>query len=335
MSDTKIEEVKEDVNELKKPTEETKIGDVGTEQAGPPEAGDAPTSGAGEDPAAGVHPAEGNPASVAGAEPAAGTGTSPVGTNVKQKAPLKNHDRVNKRIIPPVNKYERSNWNQSSKIIEVNADAFNSDKDSDYMSDEDDNGYNYNGLRPVGLGRGITRASHRDRACFTMMSSSSRICPSSNLDLYLKHVDRMVVLDNNYNALRKKATDLLEDFHKDFRRTKPEFLTDYMTDNRKKLYDVVTDAYEVIKTKLRSKTTKSYDEHEKLVAALEVVGAIIMMPGLLKVVDYKYGKNSCTSMLTDNFASKWTRNRISKITWPSDKNGLFFHFVKKSITRIG
>lgn len=237
----------------------------------------------------------------------------PVGGKDKRSKPQKKPEKKPRTEKVPKN-------NQYLKLSEDNLIS----EDSDYDSGDD-----------LTLSHSFSRRTtmcHRDRGSHQMMRLNSRICPWDNVPLYITHVDKMLALDDSMEEKRKEFQDNLTAFFKDFRRPCPAFTLDDSMGQNKKLYDVATDAYKIIRTKIKNKPNHA-DEYDNLVAALEIAGMIILMPGLLNMAQRNY-RTSTYSLHLDSFASKWTRNKVSKVIWPSEKPGLQFHFVKKSVIRI-
>jgi len=216
----------------------------------------------------------------------------------------------------------------ASKIKELNDHESEADlvSDVEVMQEPDHRGYQY----PY---RNLSSENHRDRYQeYIREEKISRICPEDNLDLYIKKIEEMLALDKVLTETTKKAMDVYDSLFNDFRKTPPSRRNH--NKERKRCYDIVVDAYRTIKARL-ARGTENCDEYERLVASLEVVGQIIFTPCLLNNTDMNYSGRSEVSLRTTSFTTKWTSNRVEKITWPDNNRGLCFHYVKRSVVKIG
>jgi hypothetical protein len=218
---------------------------------------------------------------------------------------------------------------QKIQNLKMDENFFSDDSDCDSVCDERRFRYDYRFRN-----QDCEMTCHRDRGSNFLVNLNSRICPKDDVSLYLDYVDKMVAMDNSLEEIRKKTQDHLASFYKDFRRPRPGFIQDSRTEQYKKLYDITTDAYKTIKTRIKNKGGMAAAEYEKLLAALEIIGTIIMMPSLLNLISTNYRGTTGQTLHLDSFASKWTRSRVSKVSWPTEKPGLHIHYVKRSVTRI-
>lgn len=162
----------------------------------------------------------------------------------------------------------------------------------------------------------------------------TRICPEINVKLYIKKVDEMLVIDNAFQELDKKACDLFDTICSDFKRGPVR--RNKACIEKKRFFEAVVDAYKNIKIRIE-KGPKDREDRDNLVAALEATGQIIITPQILNLVRCEYrreAKQEPFLRLTE-FASRWSCCKLDRIGWPLDRKGLSFHFVKRSFTFLG
>jgi len=222
--------------------------------------------------------------------------------------------------------------NVANRIEELKSQDYGSCTDDDY-DDYEPPGYNYRYNIPrYGSMDYRDRFSTRDGYHLgRFFENNSRICPDDNLELYLKRVDEMLELDKKLDSISKKTQDLYTSVLGEFRKSSPEKVSTFIDKGR--CFNSVTDAYNVIKSNFARGDGCTKQEYDRLVAALEVVGQIIFTPFVLNRArnDVK-GKSS---LEVGSFTSKSTRNRIEKISWSTERRGVQFHFVQRSILRMG
>jgi len=178
------------------------------------------------------------------------------------------------------------------------------------------------------------RASHRsrfeDNHAFGIIRDS-RIYPDRQFPLYIKRIDEMLVLDAAIQKLNKKASDLYGSICNEFRREAlpPSFGGLF----RKALFDSCIDAYKGVKNKLLKDEGNDYIDHERLLAALEATGQIILTPHLMKHLD-GFGRDDL-HLKTKHYTSPKTCEILEKLVWERDSNEIVFYFIERTNLRFG
>lgn len=94
------------------------------------------------------------------------------------------------------------------------------------------------------------------------------------------------------------------------------------------LLQSVINAYQAVRRKLVTKKSNNGTEYDNLLAALEIVGSLILDPEILEL-RYK-GYVRPFHIGTRYFISAWAHQRIERVSWMDDAPGLRFHLVERS-----
>lgn len=180
-------------------------------------------------------------------------------------------------------------------------------------------------------------SSHRSRFsrqhCNTYAWNHSTINPDRQYPLYIKRIDEVLALDESIQKLNKKALDLYDSLCREFRRDSPPADLGYI--QRQALFDCCIDAYKNIKNRLLNKDENHNCLHqERLLAALEATGQIILTPHLIKRLD-GHTRNENPSVKTSFFTSPKTSEILEKMTWDRQSGSIIFHFIERTNLHFG
>lgn len=170
--------------------------------------------------------------------------------------------------------------------------------------------------------------THRDRV--ELSKEKVNICPKANPGLYIELIEELLRLDEGLARHQDRIKDHLDFMAKTAGNPRR---CDSLSDKTKRFYITVVDTFHQIKKKLTF-ATKDKMEYDRLIAALEVVGTILMMPSILTTSNFQNDRIYEPTIMTEGITTAWTGNQISSVSWPPDDSGLTFHYVKRDKIRF-
>ena len=180
--------------------------------------------------------------------------------------------------------------------------------------------------------------SHRSRRA-SINSVYSRICPRKNVPVYIREINLILENDRKINHHQNMINESVHRIYSLFGAEKPA--KNHVNIVKERCYSQVIDAFNGISYQLRVFFSKnkvdaslSNPEFDHLVACLEVVGSIIMNPGILVLlIEDKTTPGCGLGVYTQHFVTAWTFNRVDYVAWPDDLNGLIFNSVRHTFVR--
>lgn len=163
-------------------------------------------------------------------------------------------------------------------------------------------------------------------------------CPKANYGAFIQQIDNLIHLRDERNICEEKIESAISRIRRGYG-SEQQTVSEYgypASPSKKGLYNQVVNAYFEIRRRLKKdRLIEEKPEFDQLIAALEIVGAIIMKPDILGCTQNGWFEHDeLQALYTRMFASEWTKKHIEKITWPSDGIGLFFHTVEEYKTRF-
>jgi predicted secreted protein len=168
--------------------------------------------------------------------------------------------------------------------------------------------------------RGFQAYSARNRCQF---------CPRTSYKRFMTQIDNIIRLSNMMDKIRDEMTESTNQVYRSYGTEPP--CTDEQYATRRKHYVQTIQAYHGICKALREPGVKNDPKFELLIASLEVVGCIILNPRLLSWISYGYQDQEFQFpfLETTIYTTQWTQDRIDKMSWCLDGNGVTMHTVKK------
>jgi len=159
--------------------------------------------------------------------------------------------------------------------------------------------------------------------------SSSQFCPRTNYKKFMIQIDNLIRLSRMLDTVRNEMDENTNQIYRSYGTEPPHADENYAV--RKRQYAQVIQAYQGICKLLREPGVKNNPQFETLIASLEVVGCIILNPRILGWVTYAYQdeEGRFPFIETYTYATQWTQDRVSKMSWCMDGNGVTMHTVKK------
>lgn len=156
-------------------------------------------------------------------------------------------------------------------------------------------------------------------------------CPKNDYKTFIAQVDELIRLEDKLFLMRNDVQSHVEKIYLYYKFRPPYFTSEYSEQQER--YCKVHSAYQEIRKQLLEEGADKKPSFDFMVACLEVVGAIIINPNLLSYVSYDDGMDMLPFLLTSSFTTRWTMDRIEKITW-TRAPGVTFFLVRKSKVRF-
>ncbi len=182
-------------------------------------------------------------------------------------------------------------------------------------------GYNGDGIE--------AKPDIRARKVF-LIDKGHRICPKLHYKMYMYQLDETLRLHDEITYANDRMANLISRIYR-YHGYEPPPISEKAAIKNKRYIQVVNAFHEIKKKLKKLKKPPEENEFNHLIAALEIVGTIIMVPDILNQTFARYGDEENEDYLwTDTFVTKWTNNLINKISWPMDQAGVWFHSMQRT-----
>jgi hypothetical protein len=153
-------------------------------------------------------------------------------------------------------------------------------------------------------------------------------CPKADYVNFMQQLDEVIKLDDRLSEIKDQTAELVTRIYKYYGWDSPKVDSSFTLKNKR--YQEVIRAFFDIKRMLSRSGVRQSAEFEYLIAALEVVGCIILNPEALSYTEtYQDGNGRIAFLATNKFTTEWTQNRIEKIQWNSEGE-ITFHRIQRS-----
>jgi len=174
---------------------------------------------------------------------------------------------------------------------------------------------------------GESSADIRSRKNYELRTSGN-FCPRTGYKMYIYQIDELLRLEDEFTFIRDKIHNMVSRIYRHYGLEPP--LSSSSQVSRQQKYIQVVKSYLEIKRLLQAPGSKDNPSFEDWLASLEICGAIILNPSLMGWVNFNYSDEEMKYpyLETHMFTTRWTADRIEKISWGPDMETIF-HKVKR------
>jgi len=137
---------------------------------------------------------------------------------------------------------------------------------------------------------------------------------------FISRLDDVIEVDDEIEGLQAHSHKLVQAAYQVYKTEAPR--KDIYFTNQKFCFTRVINAYNEVKSQLEQSSELSDSAFDFLQAMLEIVGCIILNPGILAHCETNEDGVSLIGLKTNFFASSWASNKIPKIFWKTDESGV-------------
>jgi len=174
----------------------------------------------------------------------------------------------------------------------------------------------------------------RERPAYEIPFMQDRFCPKSGYRAFIRGLDCLLALDDEAEKIRAEVDKVVTSIYKVYGLENPR--RDHRTKMQFKLWSRIVNSYRALRDEILTADVSKH-KHSSFkfkMAALEVLGCLIINPSLTNHCCYNYSDGGMTTpyLETNFFTTNWTSSRVDRIIWKPGAMGVIL--LKKEQEKV-